>query len=142
MIAFTSEIMQFREMIKHNDVLMLNKANKQTVHDFEKTVDQTYAKRNMVDIMIKNTEERIESNEGEIDKLKQIIDILQQNVRTEIFTAVKRVQMKMQTSKKNESKPTIVLSQMNDEKGYRCGSNSPQNRQAASCSKLVGISIP
>ena len=52
----------------------------------------------MVDIMIKNTEERIESNEGEIDKLKQIIDILQQNVRTEIFTAVKRVQMKMQTS--------------------------------------------
>lgn len=98
MIAFTSEIMQFREMIKHNDVLMLNKANKQTVHDFEKTVDQTYAKRNMVDIMIKNTEERIEINEGEIDKLKQIIDILQQNVRTEIFTAVKRVQMKMQTS--------------------------------------------
>ena len=39
MVAFTSEMMQFREVIKHNDALLAYKANKQTFLDYEKTVE-------------------------------------------------------------------------------------------------------
>ena len=142
MVAFTSEMMQFREVIKHNDALMAYKANKQTFLDYEKTVEQTYAKLNIVEKMREEQDERIGSNEEEIDKVKQMIDLLQQNVRTEIFTAVKRVQSKMQPTASKESKQTIILSQVNDDKGYRCGSNSPKNKMVSSCSKLVGMQIP
>jgi hypothetical protein len=60
--------------------------------------------------MREEQDERIGSNEEEIEKVKQMIDLLQQNVRTEIFTAVKRVQSKMQPTANKESKPTIILS--------------------------------
>jgi hypothetical protein len=84
-----------------------------------------YAKLDHVESARIDQDERIRLTGDEIEKLRQTIELLQQNVRTEIVTAVKRITNKMQPNSANESKPTIIVSQALDEKGYRCGSNSP-----------------
>lgn len=72
-----------------------------------------------------------------------MIDLLNQNIKVDIYTAVKRLTAKLQPQQKQEP-PTIILANASDEAGYRCGAtgNHSPSGQSRSCSKLVGLSIP
>ena len=96
MEEFKTDHRKFEEMLVRYDEIMAQKANKTAVIDVEQKCKQKYVKKESLEEQTSEFRDGISGHDGKIEKLEKTLQLLNENLSKDIYTAVRKVAKQME----------------------------------------------